>query len=92
MFDLYTIRHLAELSMLCFDDEETKRLAIEMEEIKDLMDKVKGQETLPYSGPIAPIRYKLLRTDRALKSLDKEIVLANAKKTKNFGFFVPKIV
>lgn len=92
MLDLSTVRHLAELSMLSFDDEETKRIALEMEEIKELMDKVKGGKSASSFSLVVPIKYKRLRTDRVFKSLDKEKVLANAKKTKNSGFFVPRIV
>lgn len=92
MLDLDTVNHLAELSMLSFDDEERKRLATELEDIKKLMDKVKGQESLPCFSLVSPIKYKMLRCDKAFKSMDKKRVLANAKKAKDFGFSVPRIV
>lgn len=92
MLDLKTIHHLAELSMLSFTDEEIKKLALEMGEIKALMDKVKDNNCLSCCSLVEPVKYKRLRSDRVFKSLDRKKVLSSAKKTNNSGFIVPRVV
>lgn len=92
MFDVELTKHLAELSKIEFTDEELNKMTSDMEDIINLMDKVRG-----FENPIDPytldaVKFKDLREDNHGDSYPTDKITENAKNVKNNSFVVPKVV
>lgn len=92
MFDTDFAAHLAELSKLNFSNDELEKIAVQMNDIIAIMDKVKeiNSSLTPYSAEA--VEYKNLRKDTIEPSFETDKILKNAKKKKDSSFVVPKIV
>ena len=85
------IAHLAELSKIEFSEEEFRKIAIDIENIIELMDKVKLSPACASVHP-TPIDFDSLRPDSAKPSATAEEILQNSKSTSGVCFTVPRII
>ena len=89
-----TVRYVAGLSRLSFDDNETARFRAQLESILHYIDKLNEVET----GGVQPTTHALptlrnvFREDVPGHSLSSEEALANAPSAKDDMFVVPKII
>lgn len=92
MFDVKQTQHLAELSKLCFTEEELQTMTADMQEIVALMDTIADFNTDACLDKENAVDYADLRKDVHTPSLPREAVLANAKEKSATCFKVPKVV
>ncbi len=88
------IQYVADLARLSLSDEETERLAKDMDSIiRYSMDKLKelDTESVKPMEHVLPIR-NVFREDVCDKSSSREDVLQNAPSAENGCFRVPKVV
>ncbi len=92
MFNTDLTAHLAELSKLKFTEEELEKMTEEMDSIVNLMDTVSEFET----GEDFPVTDKTdlssIREDKDEPSMDRDLILKNAKDNGDTYFKVPKVV
>lgn len=87
------VRHVAQLARLDFSDEEEQRMAEEMSQILDYVEKLDELDT---SG-VRPMSHVLdvtnvFRADEVKARIDQEQALEPAPETENSYFAVPKVV
>lgn len=86
------VKHLAELAMLDFPDEELEEMARDMQDAIGLLDEIKGADVTGIKPKIKTIAFKDLRQDEVKPSYDKEELLRNAQKQHEGAFVVAKVV
>ncbi len=87
------VRHVAQLARLEFSDEEEKRMAEEMSQILDYVDKLDELDT---SG-VPPMSHVLdvtnvFRDDEVESRIDREQALEPAPETDGAYFQVPQVI
>lgn len=90
---LEQVRHVAKLSRLALGEDETRRLAGQLESILQYVAKI-GQVDMKDVEPMAhalPL-HNVLREDVAEPALPVEEVLKNAPETDGPFFKVPKVI
>ena len=92
MVDLELTKYLAELSKIEFTGEELEKMAKDMSDIINLMDKVKEIDPSGKTYALGAVSYDDLRKDVKKESFDTEKILENAKAVKEDSFVVPKVV
>ena len=92
MIDKKLTQHLANLSKITFTDEELDKITVQMDDIINLMDKVKDINNDNPTYTIDPVNYKDLRADVIAESSSGEDILKNSKSVKENSFVVPKVV
>ena len=88
-----TIEHIAGLARLNITEAEKDKLTLEMENILSYVDKLNELDTtgLKPMEHVIPLK-NVLREDKAEKSYDRDIMLANAPSSEDGCFKVPKVV
>ncbi len=92
MIDKKLTQHLANLSKITFTDEELDKITVQMDDIINLMDKVKNIDSNNPTYTIDPVNYGDLRSDVIAESSSNEEILKNSKAIKENSFVVPKVV
>jgi aspartyl-tRNA(Asn)/glutamyl-tRNA(Gln) amidotransferase subunit C len=87
------VRHVAKLARLAMDDEQLRRLTVQLESILGYVAKisevdVSGVEPTAHALPL----HNVLREDVVEPSLPLEKVLMNAPQTDGPFFKVPKVI
>lgn len=86
------VKHLADLGMLTFSDEEMQTIVGDMQHIIELIDEIKEADVSGVKAKIIPVKYKNLRKDEAKESMDRKDILKNASQVQENCFVVPKVV
>ncbi len=90
--DINTVKYLADLSKLNFDEKELEHMAHDMTDIIALMDTIKDIDvTYDPLKDNKNLHIKDLREDAVLPSFKTENILANGVNANNC-FVVPKVV
>lgn len=87
------VAYIARLANLALDDEEVRRLAVEMRQILSYVEKLNELDT----SDIEPMMHVLpltnvLRDDHVGQSLNRDTALANAPASDGEYFLVPRIL
>ncbi|MCQ9195997.1 Asp-tRNA(Asn)/Glu-tRNA(Gln) amidotransferase subunit GatC [Pediococcus pentosaceus] len=87
------VEHVATLAKLKFNDEQLEKFTDQIEDIIDLVDTLNEVDTTNVE-PIFNVTDQLnrMREDVAVRSNDKEALLANAPETENGFIRVPAIL
>ena len=87
------VEHVANLARLEFSEEEKKKLAEQLGEILDYIEKLNELDTegVEPTSHVIPVK-NVVRQDVVKPSLSREEALANAPSNVNNLFEVPKIV
>ena len=87
------VEHVANLARLEFNEEEKKKLAEQLGEILDYIEKLNELDTegVEPTSHVIPVK-NVVRQDVVKPSLSREEALANAPSNVNNLFEVPKIV
>ena len=88
-----TVKYVANLSRMELKDDELSRLAVQLKDILDFIDKLNQLDT----SKVDPTSHILdvsnvLRADQQKESLAIEKVLGNAPDKKDSFFEVPKVI
>jgi aspartyl-tRNA(Asn)/glutamyl-tRNA(Gln) amidotransferase subunit C len=86
------IQRLADMGMLAFDEEETSRMAKELDEILSFVDCIKEADVKGVQPERKVVNFEDLREDIAEESLSKEDLFKNAFHTESGCFVAPKVV
>ena len=91
--DLATIRRLAELAKLEFDEKQKQEIAKDLGRMLDFVDKLKELDT----QGVEPLIYmsdevNVLRDDEAKTEITRDEALSNAPKRDSDYFKVPKVL
>ncbi len=91
--DLATIRRLAELAKLEFDEKQQQEIAKDLGRMLDFVDKLKELDT----KGVEPLIYmsdevNVLRDDEAKTEITRDEALSNAPKRDSDYFKVPKVL
>lgn len=92
MFDSKLTAHLADLGKIAFTEEELEAMTAQMNDIINLMDKVKQFNSNDATYALDATAYEQLREDKARESFNTEDIIKNAENVKNNSFVVPKVV
>lgn len=92
MFDKEMTRRLAELSKIDFTEEELEKMTKDMTDIIALMDQVRAFDSTKEAYSLKPVTFSQLRPDQPEPPSSPSQILANAKKTEQQSFTVPKVV
>ncbi len=92
MFNINLAKKLAELSKINFSEDELKVITYQMNDIINLMDRVKDVSQHFSTNTHNPELYKNLRTDIIKESYPCDEILNNPKTAVNNSFTVPKVV
>lgn len=90
--DSKMVKHLASLSALELNEEETENMKQELEEILQLVDRIEKCEIDDEYKEDTIIKLENLREDKEKIGLLQEEVLACAPKQRKGYFVVPKVV
>lgn len=87
------VEHVAELARLRFDEEELERFTKQMNDILTFMEKLNELDTLH----VPPTTHAMdlsnvFRQDRTRESLPQEDALANAPRSAQGSFQVPRVI
>ncbi|NQZ96405.1 MAG: Asp-tRNA(Asn)/Glu-tRNA(Gln) amidotransferase subunit GatC [Myxococcales bacterium] len=87
------VKHVASLARLTYSEEETARLAADLEAILDYVETLGEVNT----EGVRPMEHVLpletpLREDRAVAAMAPDRAVANAPVAKGFAFVVPKVI
>jgi aspartyl-tRNA(Asn)/glutamyl-tRNA(Gln) amidotransferase subunit C len=87
------VKYIANLARLRFSDEETKKMAGEMNHVLNYMQTLDGVDT----GDVEPLRHVIdleyhPRKDEAKEPLDHEEALKNAPDADSDYFRVPRVI
>lgn len=86
------IKHLAELGMLSFSDDEWEKMANDMQDMIELINEIKQADVTGVKSVIKKVAFQDLRKDEEKPSFDKEDILRNAHKEEDGTFVVAKVV
>lgn len=92
IIDSKMIKHLASLSALELNEEETESMKHELEKILQLVDRIEKCEINDEYKEDTIISLENLREDKDKVGLSQEEVLACAPKQRKGYFVVPKVV
>lgn len=92
MFELELTKHIASLSKLSFTEDELAKMTKEMTDIIKMVDNVKMFDKTNDEFRLCAKEYESLREDEIKKSVETGKILANASRTKDNSFVVPKVV
>ena len=85
------IQRLADMGMLAFDEEETSRMAKELDEILSFVDCIKEADVQGVQPERKVVNFEDLREDIARNPF-KEDLFKNAFHTESGCFVAPKVV
>jgi len=87
------VRHVAQLARLDFSDEEEERMADEMSQILDYVEKLDELDTsgVPPMSNVLDVS-NVFRTDDIESRIDQEEALEPASETDNGYFQVPQVI
>ena len=93
MVTVETVRYIASLARLRFNEAEQERLAAEMTEILDYVDKLNELDTsnVPPMSHVLDL-YNVVREDRAEPRITREEALKNAPDADGSYFRAPKVI
>lgn len=87
------VKYVAELARLEFNDEELKKLTVDLNGILGYVNKIDELDTGDVDISINPVHIEnVFRDDEILESLDREKVLENAPDALEGYFKVPKVI
>jgi aspartyl-tRNA(Asn)/glutamyl-tRNA(Gln) amidotransferase subunit C len=89
---LKIVKHLADLGMLTFSDEELQTMVNDMQEISVLIDGIKEAATEGIEPKLDTVTFENLRKDEPKPSLSRDLLLRNAAEKEMDCFVVPKVV
>ena len=93
MITVETVRYIAALARLRFDESEQERLASEMSEILDYVEKLNELDTsdVPPMSHVLDL-YNVVREDHVLTRITRDEALKNAPDTDGTYFRAPKVI
>ncbi len=86
------VKHLADLGMLSFSDNEMQAMVNDMQDIIGLIDGIKDADTTNVEPKLNIVAFADLREDVAAPSMARDDILRNAAKQEKDSFVVPKVV
>ncbi|MDD4315584.1 MAG: Asp-tRNA(Asn)/Glu-tRNA(Gln) amidotransferase subunit GatC [Clostridia bacterium] len=86
------VKHLADLGMLTFSDEEMQAMVNDMQDIIGLIDGIKDADVEGVTAKLNVVAFADLREDAAKPSMQREDILRNAAKQEKDSFVVAKVV
>lgn len=88
-----TVQHVAHLARIDLKDNELEKMAHQLKDILDFIDKLKTLkvENISPTSHILPIN-TVLREDKSAESLSIDKTLSNAPQKKGNFFVVPKVI
>ena len=91
--EIETVRHIAALAHLEFNDTELRIIARQLDSILEYIDALNRLDTsrIPPTSHVTRMA-QLIREDRTVPSLPVAEALANAPETKDDHFAVPKVI
>lgn len=86
------VEYIAKLARLEFNDEEKKKLTIELNEILKYVEKLSNVDTTGLDTDDSYIMNNALREDEIEVSMEREVILKNAPNSKAGYIKVPKML
>lgn len=87
------VEHIAKLAKLQFSEAEEDRMAMELSEILDYVEKLNELDTRDVEPMSHPTEVSnIMREDRVEPSLPPEVAVENAPSRKGTFFVVPKVI
>ncbi|MDR3263024.1 MAG: hypothetical protein LBT30_01810 [Clostridiales bacterium] len=87
-----SIKWLGNLSKIKFDDDGLKKMAADMQSIMTLMDSLLLVEPVEFEDGTEFCGLDALRADTVRDSFDPELLVSQAKDSKDGCFVIPKIL
>lgn len=88
----FDIEHLEYLSKLMFSDEEKQTFEANFSNVLDFVSEIASVELPEDLEKDTPVSLSSLREDKAVTSISREEILANAPKQKDGCFQTPLVV